>query len=205
MIDDIAGLIAMYRRYEERVARAHQAPPKKDRPRCNARTRTGKACQAPVVWDRQRRELRPRCRMHGGKPLSEEARARIADARRRFAGDSANRERLRQWGRMGAAARQAGERPKPGGGAEPGRGRARSERWRRLLALDPEQVARALAADGDLALDTLRGLAAQREHSAVALAAALAVLASADAEEKIERMPAARQRGGGIPMIGSQT
>ena len=44
-----------------------EATPKKDRPRCGARTRQGAHCQAPVVWDRETdRPKNGRCRMHGG-------------------------------------------------------------------------------------------------------------------------------------------
>jgi hypothetical protein len=46
-------------------------------PRCGARTRTGSPCQRKVVMGRHR------CPRHGGKPLTEEGRARIAEAQRR--------------------------------------------------------------------------------------------------------------------------
>ena len=45
---------------EPRIRRA-------DRPRCKARTRRGKPCGAPVVWDKHLDQPRnDRCRMHGG-------------------------------------------------------------------------------------------------------------------------------------------
>ena len=41
--------------------------PKRLRPRCGARTRDGRTCRAPAVWDRENdRAVNGRCRMHGG-------------------------------------------------------------------------------------------------------------------------------------------
>ncbi len=41
--------------------------PKRDRPRCGAKTRSGGKCQARAVWDREKNKPRNgRCRMHGG-------------------------------------------------------------------------------------------------------------------------------------------
>ena len=41
--------------------------PKRQRPRCGARTRKGAPCRAPAVWDKENdRPLNGRCRMHGG-------------------------------------------------------------------------------------------------------------------------------------------
>ena len=38
-----------------------------DRPRCGARTRKGRPCRAPAVWDRGKDQARNgRCRLHGG-------------------------------------------------------------------------------------------------------------------------------------------
>lgn len=45
--------------------------PKALRPRCGARTRSGKPCAAPAVWDIENdRAVNGRCRMHGGSSLS---------------------------------------------------------------------------------------------------------------------------------------
>lgn len=41
--------------------------PKEMRPRCGAKTREGRPCEAPPVWDNRRDMPRNgRCRMHGG-------------------------------------------------------------------------------------------------------------------------------------------
>lgn len=41
--------------------------PKQERPKCGAKTRTGRPCMAPVVWDKEHDKPRNgRCRMHGG-------------------------------------------------------------------------------------------------------------------------------------------
>ena len=71
-----------------------KAPPKASRPRCRARTRAGGKCKAPLVWDRQRGTLRPRCRMHGGLstgPRTAEGRQRCREAA------------VRRWARWRAA------------------------------------------------------------------------------------------------------
>ena len=40
---------------------------RRDRPRCGARTRKGRPCRAPAVWDRGKDQARNgRCRLHGG-------------------------------------------------------------------------------------------------------------------------------------------
>jgi len=69
------------------AAPSKQAPSKSQRPRCGAKCRNGRPCQAPAVWDRQaNRPNNGRCRMHGGQPLTPEARARIVEAQcRRWA------------------------------------------------------------------------------------------------------------------------
>jgi hypothetical protein len=58
-----------------------------DQPRCGARTRSGGACQAPVVWDFGTGAPRNgRCRVHGGLSTgakTPEGRERIAEAQRR--------------------------------------------------------------------------------------------------------------------------
>ncbi len=41
--------------------------PKRERPKCGARTRAGGRCKAPATWDYERDRPRSgRCRMHGG-------------------------------------------------------------------------------------------------------------------------------------------
>lgn len=53
--------------------------PKRDRPTCGAKTRTGQACQMKVVPGKKR------CRLHGGLstgPKTKAGRARIAEAQR---------------------------------------------------------------------------------------------------------------------------
>ncbi len=63
--------------------------PAAERPRCGARTRTGRPCRAPVAWDHQRdRPVSDRCRMHGGwstGPRTDAGKAAIADSNRRRA------------------------------------------------------------------------------------------------------------------------
>lgn len=40
---------------------------KRQRPRCGVRTRIGRPCRAPVVWDKKSNQPKNgRCRMHGG-------------------------------------------------------------------------------------------------------------------------------------------
>ena len=54
-----------YEQWQERKQR--HATKKKDRPKCGAKTRKGKPCQAPAVWDTYYdRPENGRCRMHGG-------------------------------------------------------------------------------------------------------------------------------------------
>ena len=92
------SLAAMRAKQADRAARrlAHRAaqpnaiaarPSKADRPRCGARTRSGGACQAPVVWDFGTGAPRHgRCRLHGGLSTgakTPEGRERIAEAQRR--------------------------------------------------------------------------------------------------------------------------
>lgn len=56
--------------------------PKRERPRCGAKTRAGRPCQAPAVWDNEGDRpatKRGRCRMHGGTshgPTSESGKRR---------------------------------------------------------------------------------------------------------------------------------
>ena len=58
------------RRAEFQAAKLEAREPQAQRhkrPRCGARTRTGKPCQAPVVWDHQLdRPKNGRCKLHGG-------------------------------------------------------------------------------------------------------------------------------------------
>ena len=54
---------------ESRRIREQKRTPKKERPRCGARTRAGGSCQARAVWDMENDRPRTpngRCRMHGG-------------------------------------------------------------------------------------------------------------------------------------------
>ncbi len=60
---------------------------KRFRPRCGAKTRSGRPCQAPAVWDKvNNRPRNGRCRLHGGLstgPKTPEGKARCAEGRRR--------------------------------------------------------------------------------------------------------------------------
>jgi hypothetical protein len=49
-----------------RVRHGVWRPPRRERPRCGATTRTGGRCRAPVVWKAAERRPRARCRLHGG-------------------------------------------------------------------------------------------------------------------------------------------
>ena len=54
-------------------------PPKKDRPRCGAKTRSGGTCQAPALWvTGQPKPKNGRCRMHGGLSTGPKSREGIA-------------------------------------------------------------------------------------------------------------------------------
>ena len=68
--------------------------PKRERPRCGARCRDRKSCDAPPVWDRRlNRAVNGRCRMHGGLstgPKTEEGRRRIAESNRNRITDAHN-------------------------------------------------------------------------------------------------------------------
>lgn len=63
--------------------------PKHERPRCGAKTRSGRPCIARAVWDKERdcpTTRNARCRMHGGTnrgPVTEEGKARSLEALRR--------------------------------------------------------------------------------------------------------------------------
>jgi hypothetical protein len=63
--------------------------PKRRRPRCGARCRNGRRCQAPVVWeDAYDAPRNGRCRLHGGLstgPRTPEGRQRIGEAARQRA------------------------------------------------------------------------------------------------------------------------
>jgi len=89
-----------FRRYQhERRQERKQwhATKKKDRPQCGAKTRTGKPCQAPAVWDTYNdMAANGRCRMHGGLSTgpSLEGIERISEANRQ-------RARLRRLERAG--------------------------------------------------------------------------------------------------------
>jgi hypothetical protein len=69
------------RAYRDIDGKVHQLgwhPPKRERPRCGARTRAGGTCKAPALPEKER------CRMHGGLstgPKTPEGRARSLAAR----------------------------------------------------------------------------------------------------------------------------
>lgn len=62
---------------------------KPNRPKCGARCRDGRPCQAPAVWDAKRQRLHSlRCRMHGGLstgPKTAAGRARSLEGARKGA------------------------------------------------------------------------------------------------------------------------
>ena len=63
---DIAGVQHIINRMLGQV-RGIRRPPKSQRPRCGAMTRTGTSCQAPVVWEKGALQPRNgRWRIHGG-------------------------------------------------------------------------------------------------------------------------------------------
>jgi hypothetical protein len=57
---------------------------RRDRPRCGARTKSGRPCKAPCVWDRENDQPRNgRCKLHGGLstgPTTDEGRQRSIEA-----------------------------------------------------------------------------------------------------------------------------
>jgi len=64
-----------YRDLDGKVHEVGWHPPKRERPRCGARTRAGGSCQAPALLEKER------CRMHGGLstgPKTAEGKARSA-------------------------------------------------------------------------------------------------------------------------------
>lgn len=73
----------------ERARKEFKRPPKRERPRCGAKTRKGTPCQAPAVWlPGEPAPRNGRCRLHGGLstgPKTPEGKARIAEANRRRA------------------------------------------------------------------------------------------------------------------------
>ncbi len=82
------GLLAGVERsaYRERVP---ARPPKRERPRCGAKTRKGTPCKAPAVWLAGEPAPRNgRCRMHGGLspgPKTEAGKEAIRESNRRRA------------------------------------------------------------------------------------------------------------------------
>jgi hypothetical protein len=68
------------------ITQAPRRTPKRLRPRCTARCRTGRRCQAKVVWDEDNDcPVNGRCRLHGGLstgPRTPEGRRRIGMANR---------------------------------------------------------------------------------------------------------------------------
>ena len=69
------------------MQRDNPRTPRHLRPRCGAKTRRGKPCQAPVVWDKEKDQPRNgRCRIHGGLstgPKTPEGRKRSLAALRK--------------------------------------------------------------------------------------------------------------------------
>lgn len=67
---DLRGRVRDIARDRHRVAwavsRASDRDPRRERPRCGARTRSGAPCAAPCVWLPGAVEPRKRCRLHGG-------------------------------------------------------------------------------------------------------------------------------------------
>ena len=66
-----------YRDIDGKVHTLGHYPPKRDRPRCGARTRAGGTCKAPALPEKER------CRMHGGLstgPKTPEGKARTLAA-----------------------------------------------------------------------------------------------------------------------------
>jgi len=66
-----------YRDIDGKVHMLGHYPPKRDRPRCGARTRAGGSCKAPALPEKER------CRMHGGLstgPKTPEGKARTLAA-----------------------------------------------------------------------------------------------------------------------------
>jgi hypothetical protein len=66
-----------YRDIDGKVRELGWHPPKRERPRCGARTRAGGSCKAPALPDKER------CRMHGGLstgPKTPEGKARTLAA-----------------------------------------------------------------------------------------------------------------------------
>jgi hypothetical protein len=85
--------------------------PKARRPRCGAKCRSGKPCQAPAVWDYDLDSPRNgRCRMHGGLstgPKTEEGKRRSREGARRGGRKSAER----RWAKRDQTRRSAGRIP----------------------------------------------------------------------------------------------
>ena len=65
---------------------------KRLRPKCGARTRIGRPCRAPVVWDKEHNKpVNGKCRMHGGLstgPKTIEGRRRSLANLKQYQGDT---------------------------------------------------------------------------------------------------------------------
>ncbi len=84
----------------EPARREHHVTPKAQRPRCGARRRDGRPCEALAVWDQgQDRPRNGRCRMHGGLSTG----ARTAEGRERIR--EAQRRRWERWRASASGAR----------------------------------------------------------------------------------------------------
>jgi len=70
----------------QKIARGEHGTPKRLRPVCGARTKSGRPCQAKPVWDEEHdRPRNGRCRLHGGLstgPKTAEGRRRVGDVAR---------------------------------------------------------------------------------------------------------------------------
>lgn len=90
---DLVWAFSMLARIERQAKQEGQKvparPPKRERPRCGARRRDGKPCEAPAVWlPGEPAPRNGRCRMHGGLstgPRTEAGREAIRESNRRRA------------------------------------------------------------------------------------------------------------------------
>ena len=87
MSDLARKLEALFQFAADQQEREAVRQPRRERPRCGARTREGNPCKAPVVWLRGELTPRKRCRMHGGLstgPKTKEGRKRCREAVLRY-------------------------------------------------------------------------------------------------------------------------
>ncbi len=125
---------------EDQRIREQRRTPKRERPKCGARCRDGRPCQARPVWDQERdRPRNGKCRMHGGLstgPRTEEGRKRAMEGARRGGTISAERRRAGETsgkqGRNGGPAvlRNTGKWEAPAAGNPHGSCRMREPSWK---------------------------------------------------------------------------